>query len=316
MQPPLCVILAHDDLGLAEAVIGSLPHDEVGGYLVAGLEHMDALTSRPGCRGHVTAYLDRAEPDTWKVIKQAASGQPLLAIGADDTGCAFLSRFSGDVASIPVAGAQTLGLLRDKWSFQDICGELGLPTPPALLLADKHRIPIDRLLARWGKLVIKPTNRRASQGLAILDTAAAFQREVLDSPAYDFAPLMAQPFVEGWDAGVSFLALEGEILHMAVQAPQDGGIRFFEHAGLERAATVLAEATGFSGLANIDVRMRPDGGFDLLECNPRPWGSLGAATACGLNFIRAGIDLARVKSTDQPARLSSGAAPPLLARAA
>lgn len=56
-------------------------------------------------------------------------------------------------------------------------------------------------------------------------------------------------------------------------------------AGLVELGRRVIRELAWTGLASIDFIRRPDGRFVLLEVNPRPWGSIAAAGAAGVELF-------------------------------
>ena len=76
-------------------------------------------------------------------------------------------------------------------------------------------------------------------------------------------PRLVQRFVPGDDRDVSVLARDGRVVAAAVQDRfLRHGLRFVDEPEALALAARLVEATGFSGLAHLDMRRRPDGGVE------------------------------------------------------
>jgi predicted ATP-grasp superfamily ATP-dependent carboligase len=65
--------------------------------------------------------------------------------------------------------------------------------------------------------------------------------------------------------------------------------------------TRLLRALGWRGVAMVEFKRGRDGQYRLLEINPRYWGSLPLALACGVNFPQYQVELALGRSPSQPA---------------
>ena len=65
--------------------------------------------------------------------------------------------------------------------------------------------------------------------------------------------------------------------------------------------TRLLRALGWRGVAMVEFKRDRDGQYKLLEINPRYWGSLPLALACGVNFPQYQVELALGRSPSQPA---------------
>ena len=309
---PHCVIVG-DDAPLAAALVWSLPVEQIDGFTLLGGKALGQHGRLPGGEGHVPVDLSDRPSATAALagLIRRRGVSPVLAIGADDAGCALLADLTLDGLIVaPVADGQTLRRLGDKWAFHQLCQTLGLPVPATEWAATKTGIDIRQSLAEHdGAVVIKPTNRHGGDGVVLVRSAEAFDRLVLDNPDYDHAPLVVQAFVPGRDLDISLLALDGQILHRAIQAREGHDLRFLDHAQLAAVVEALVLHTAFSGLAHIDARWLDDGSVILLECNTRPWATLSKATWCGLNFVRATVEAAQGRPRGEQAVLASGLAP-------
>lgn len=295
-------------------VIWSLPADDYDGYVVCGSSALAHLGSLPGCVGVVTVDLASPGADLFETLRRQHPDHSLVAIPADDAGCDFLALTqTPTILTAPVASARTLAILRDKWSFYGLCRQLDLPTPPTAFLGEKSGIDIKSLFGSLGdRIVIKPTNLHGGQGVVVVESADELRTKVLDNPDYRYGSLLGQSWVPGRDLSLNLLALDGELLHWAIQNRQGREMVFLGHDGLLEAARTLVAHLAFSGLANIDARLDAEGQIYLLECNPRPWASLGQSTWAGLNFIQAALDLATGLASRQPPQLNEGVAPDMI----
>src|SRR4029077_20921094 len=102
--------------------------------------------------------------------------------------------------------------------------------------------------------------------------------------------LVAQTFIPGTDIDISVFANGGHIKNFAIQIKKEKMLCFVQNEQLVKFAEAIVRDRCYTGVIHIDARLR-DGSEEvfLVEANPRFWGSLSAATECGLNFVRAGI---------------------------
>jgi predicted ATP-grasp superfamily ATP-dependent carboligase len=71
------------------------------------------------------------------------------------------------------------------------------------------------------------------------------------------------------------------------------------------AALRLLEAFGYYGLSQVEFKRDPrDGGFKLMEINPRLWQWHGLATACGVDLPRIAYDDLVGESSPPPATMN------------
>src|SRR5206468_2792293 len=62
-------------------------------------------------------------------------------------------------------------------------------------------------------------------------------------------------------------------------------MRSDDHAALVATGQRVLGELRWTGLASADFIRRGDGSYVLLEVNPRPWGSLAAARAAGVDLV-------------------------------
>ncbi len=189
--------------------------------------------------------------------------------------------------AVPVPDVATLDMLDDKWRFHGFCTRNGFSVPASRQLTSKRSMGFAALAAQFGlPFVLKPTTGSGSVGVQIVRSEAQFESSILNNPAYDFAPLIAQQFIDGEDIDLGLQATSGRLNAMAIQQTEGRQVRFVANAWLEGVAAQICEASLYHGVMHIDARIeRATGRVFLIECNPRFWASLTAAAACGLNFV-------------------------------
>jgi hypothetical protein len=194
----------------------------------------------------------------------------------------------------PMPDRRTLDVLNDKWEFYQLVTALGLNAPKTLFVADRQAMDTDQIAQEIGfPAVVKPIAAWASIGLKIVANAQELIALQTDA-SYPFKSLVIQRFIQGRDVGLSLFARAGALqaLSTFVCGPRDAT----EFADIPRFATMgarIASHTAYSGVANFDARQDADGRVWLLECNPRFFMRLGAARACGVDFLRPGLPGAR-----------------------
>jgi predicted ATP-grasp superfamily ATP-dependent carboligase len=136
------------------------------------------------------------------------------------------------------------------------------------------------------------------------------QKNVLSRPEYQFAPLIAQTFVPGLDIDISALADQGHIQNFAIQVREEGALSFVQNEALIKLTEVIVREHRYTGVIHIDARLHEKSGeIFLVEANPRFWASLAAATAAGLNFVRAGIFMSVGLENPEPVTISNVSVP-------
>ncbi len=194
----------------------------------------------------------------------------------------------------PSSGFSKLEQLDDKWLFQQFMVANGIPCPHSILLEKAETLESD-VSSLTFPIIAKPLHGESSHGVVCLVDVDSLRRHLQSGSKYARLPLLLQEYVNGQDADISFLAFEGKI-HCHVLHTRTNGcaLEFVTNDAVLNVATQVAKASGFTGVANIDVRINSStNAVSVLECNPRFWYTLQASLWRGLNFVEAGLALAR-----------------------
>jgi len=251
-----------------------------------------------------------------EVVNRFADTMPgLVLIPADCDGarmtCRVRHRLQATV--IPVPDPETIDCFNNKWRFYLFCKQHGINVPATRFIGYKHEFHYFSTASDLGTpFVVKPVDQDSAKGVQIISSAAEFQKNILDNEAYQYAPLIAQRYIEGLDVGLDLLSIKGKVAAIAIQQrdhPQndEAGIKFISNRYLEDVAHTLPRECGYEGVMNIDARIEAGtGNVFLIECNPRFWRSLMASAWCGLNFVSESVE--RSGPSDQVRTLTSGSA--------
>jgi biotin carboxylase len=203
------------------------------------------------------------------------------------------------VTVFPTSDAETLQMLDDKWRFQQFLVDHAIPAPQARLLEDPAQVEVAVDSLRF-PLVVKPLFGESGHGIAVVRDMAALRAHLRPGSRYAVPPLLLQEYVAGSDADISVLAREGRVTCHVLHAREGGcTLKFMRNDEALRVAGRIVEAAGFSGVANIDLRIdQTTGEVTVLECNPRFWYTLQASLWRGLNFVEAGFRLAAGQSRE------------------
>ncbi len=235
-----------------------------------------------------------------------------LLIPSDCAGARLINRIRPrlTVTVIPTPSTPMLDCFDDKWHFYQFCIKHGLNVPLTHHIGNKHELDYAATAVALGlPFVVKPVNEDASRGAYVISNETEFRRHILDNDSYQYAPLIAQRYIEGTDVGLNLLSVQGQLRSFAIQQrlepEHDGsGIRFFANYYLEKVAGIVVSESAYEGVMNIDARIEKNTGkVYLFESNPRFWRSLSASVWCGFNFV--------AQSAEQPCeagirRLTSG----------
>jgi predicted ATP-grasp superfamily ATP-dependent carboligase len=196
-------------------------------------------------------------------------------------------------ACFPVPSAPVFDLLNDKWRFGQLCGELGVPYPEARLFADLAEL---RAAAGRGELtfpiIAKPIDQAGGRGVVVIrsvDELRGVGRGGVPGGAIDYAPVLAQRFVEGDDICLSAFCRAGVVLADVVYRKRRGDCLFTENPELVELAGHVLGHVAFDGVANFDARLDRAGRVHLVECNPRFWYTMDMALLAGINFVALGL---------------------------
>jgi predicted ATP-grasp superfamily ATP-dependent carboligase len=201
----------------------------------------------------------------------------------------------GPVARFPGMPTKDLRFFNDKWAFNQLLPENDLPGPPSHVIRQANDAFGPAAASLSFPVIVKPLTKEGSQGVVKVDTIAELESYVSGDRPHSELPLMVQKFLPGHDAGFSFLAAGGRILGWSLQRynRDDGSIEFFRSGEIEDFGARLARLTNYTGVANIDLRVDDDDRLlGVIKCNPRFWSSIVASRVHGLNFVKAGVDLA------------------------
>ena len=197
-------------------------------------------------------------------------------------------------ARVPIPPLATIRRANDKSTVLAVARKAGLPIPVSY--APESDEELDEVIARIRLPAIvklrddegtflEPGDRyRIARSGEALRSAWAGLHKVRPFP-------VIQEQVQGDGYGVGVLAQEGRVLasfcHRRVREyPITGGpsaaCESVKDARLAGYAEALIRELRWTGVAMVEFKKGDD--YRLLEVNPRFWGSLPLATACGLNF--------------------------------
>lgn len=213
----------------------------------------------------------------WLSEAPARLGCDVLLPMEEETLLFALDRRGSIPAILPFAEADLVRNAGDKAWVAAQAAACGVPTPQAWSTPD--RVEGD------GPFVVKPARGSGSRGLVHV---------ARDGVAAAWRPgALIQRRVEGEGRGVSVLmGAGGRVLALFThrrlrEYPVTGGPSTLRESVrdplLQDAAVRLLRHIGWTGVAMVEFKRRPDG-FELLEINPRFWGSLALAVEAGVDF--------------------------------
>lgn len=299
-------------LRTAHAVARSLAR---AGVEVLGLRSRDSAFARSRSLARcIDVPPPERDPEGWlrAVAELARPGDVLLPVGTPSVTAASAGR-RRLAARVALPPAESLAMALDKERTAEFARQHDIPVPPGLAVTtpaeaekagDELGLPAVVKLREEGALA--PARR-----YGVARCRADLRRLYRELSAWQ-ERLIVQRYLPGEGVGASLLASRGRLLaffaHRRLrEGLPDGGpatwCEPFHCPELERLAVRFAEASGWDGLAMLEFKRDPvSGALHLLEVNPRFWGSLPLAVACGVDFPALVFDWASGHRRDGPPR--------------
>lgn len=186
--------------------------------------------------------------------------------------------------------------IANKATFSEICDNAGVRTPKTWVISDKHDLfNVAKEEGFEFPVIVKAINMSGSIGICVAKNATELN-EIVKDEDYDFAPLVVQEFIDGYDVGFSCLVKEGSIRCGYTQKRGVGRDSFPKNDELSSHAEKLFRAVNYSGPANIDARIDDHGNLFIIECNARFWATSYLSYLLGIDLVANSCD---VPETDQ-----------------
>lgn len=202
------------------------------------------------------------------------------------------TQFEG-LARLAIPNARAIDILFDKYETRALATRVGVPIARGRLARPDDQPAA--ILAEFGSpIVVKPRRSYTIDGLAKRGRVHVTSDEALLAHVLHEAEpdsLLLESCFEGDGLGLSILAHEGRLLqafeHRRVH--ERSGSSFFRVSAaptpdLVEACAALAAGVEYTGIAMVEFKRNPSGGWILLEVNARPWGSLPLPVALGVDF--------------------------------
>jgi predicted ATP-grasp superfamily ATP-dependent carboligase len=261
---------------------------------------LDVLSSRKWAplrfsRG-VSSFVESSGWETREAAAQSAAlasaARADLWLATAESAIGFLVR-ERQRLPVPHTGVpprQGLEIGRDKWQLKCFLDWAALPHP-ATELCTQGAGSLERLAALRFPVLIKPRFGGNGAGIRKVADITELIEYVRTADLWDRA--VAQTFIQGQDIDCSVLCAGGEIRAYTIQRGftptpafrPPGGVEFLHD---DRVLTVVRElmaALAWDGVAHVDLRYSKGADqINVIEVNPRFWGSVLASLHAGVNF--------------------------------
>lgn len=245
-----------------------------GEAVFAGLQRLGVNSTELDVTENLVADLERLKPDLVFIMLHGPGGEDGLTQGLLEA------------MRIPYTGSGVLAsaLAMDKVKAKLIWQQLGLQTADFLLL--ESATDWQKVIADFGKVVVKPVNGGSSLGIAIVDDAVALQQQYEAAKEFD-SVVMAEKCIDGNEYSVG--VLQDQILP-TVQLRTNRQFFDFDAKYVDEDTEVICppelnqakqnelnelvaaayQSLDCKGLARVDVMQDENEEFYLLEVNTVP----------------------------------------------
>ena len=205
----------------------------------------------------------------------------------------------GSLCAIAAPEKDSYGIARDKLRTVNLAESLNIEIPKSCIVRNDE--PIDSILDVIGlPAILKPRKGSGSRGLLFIKSKKDLEAALGSIDKRE--EMLAQEFIpSAGGIGVSLLMKEGRVRasfthKRIIEFPETGGpslVRVSIHNSIaESAAELLLKNLKWNGVAMVEFRLDSRTGRPILmEVNPRFWGSLPLAIACGVDFPKLLCDM-------------------------
>jgi glutathione synthase/RimK-type ligase-like ATP-grasp enzyme len=186
----------------------------------------------------------------------------------------------------PLPSLASFDLLNNKWSFAQMCVELGIRHPATRLLPDVAalRQELDSGATK-GPVIAKPVGRCAGAGVVVIDGEDTERR----LQSINYRPVLVQDYISGEDIGAGAYAREGRIEAFVTHRLAGGVYSVFRDDSSYQSVASIAARLGLDGVYNFDMLRTADQSVYFLECNPRFFHKINLSMLAGINFVGEGL---------------------------
>jgi predicted ATP-grasp superfamily ATP-dependent carboligase len=252
----------------------------------------DTYADAPGSHsrfvtGHFVTAAPHTEPQAFAADVERIAGDQAIDLVVPSWEDAFYLAALAHDAPVYTAPFTTLARLHDKFTFQKLATDLGLPIPETVLVRSQDELR--EAIARFPRYFARAVFSRGGVSLLTNEGPLAGHVAVDDVHPTEEIPWLVQDFVDGPMTCTYSTLHHGRLTaHCAYRAPRQWehstGIQFLSVDGDESRAIVerIGGALGYNGQISFDFVASPDG-LVMIECNPRTTDGVLLMTADELN---------------------------------
>jgi predicted ATP-grasp superfamily ATP-dependent carboligase len=289
-------------------------------HVLSGARYPAIRLSNTYSSFHHTQWTDADELFA-RVSRVAEQTEADIVLAVDEPAVGFLCRYGDSlrqsVATGLVPQLDAFEITADKGLLADFLARSQIPHPPTIRFTNSETFA-EAIRTLPVPLLLKPCRGSNGSGIAYFDDSRALLALLEKDPGFT-RRFVVQHYIPGFDIDCSVLCQQGEVLAYTIQRPFLPSVRFrpppgFDFVMDEQTLDVvkrLVAALQWSGVAHIDLRYdERDGRVQVLEVNPRYWGSLLGSLAAGVNFpylaCLAGLKIPSTTPTYRNVRFVSG----------
>lgn len=189
-----------------------------------------------------------------------------------------------------IQSTKELRMIWDKKQLADYLQKEKIPHPPTITSQQQFEAEIQNFSF---PVLVKPRLAGNGEGIVKFLDIEHLTTDIKQTQNF-FEEFIIQEYVEGEDIDCSVLCKDGKILAYTIQKglfanpkvyqPAEA-IEFIHHFKVFETATRLITLLHWNGVGHIDMRIRKsDGLVQIIEMNPRFWGSIEGSLHVGVNF--------------------------------
>ena len=192
----------------------------------------------------------------------------------------------------PIPDMDALNLVSDKWILNEFSKKASLPYPRTFPIEKETDI---KSLDLSYPILLKPRIGAGGIGIEFIDSEARLLNVLENEDGEKYCgKYIIQEYAEGEDIDMSVLCLDGEILAYTIQQPikkEKSSFSFGKvielknDAGIYDLGKTLFSSLNWSGVAHVDfIHDEKTGLTNMIDFNPRYWGTLIGSIVGGVNF--------------------------------